>query len=412
MAFQFVSPGAEALKALQAELLMREKLKSQQAQDELAKQQESRMERALAAEIERSKATEGRLTAAETRAREAEEYARVGDIVEDAGADTSLAVDSPQAAMVKKFRPERIASESKAEQGDFLGNDEENIPQYNVLPGVVKLRPGFKYEQARATEDARKDAARIAAESRRDTLLAQIAEREARAQDSADLRRELAQMNAGLRQQGLDIQQQGVDIRQDAADQKTAEAKEAKENTRKSMEEYGSSLMRNAEDLIDPGILTLPEKKTFTDLTDEDIKKFSDEDIQKIVKPTLARSVGTAEGVAVLGAIPSVLRMDVKSRELGKAAIDNLASMLAVNTLLDLKKQSRTGATGFGALSERELSVIENAASRLRAKRLSDTDYAREVLRIYAAAARSRGAAQVNDPSKVDVKSLREKYGY
>ncbi len=47
------------------------------------------------------------------------------------------------------------------------------------------------------------------------------------------------------------------------------------------------------------------------------------------------------------------------------AAIKSIASKLAVNTLDELKKQSKTGATGFGALSAPELDLLMNAEQAL-----------------------------------------------
>lgn len=47
------------------------------------------------------------------------------------------------------------------------------------------------------------------------------------------------------------------------------------------------------------------------------------------------------------------------------AAIKRLKSMLIIDLVGQMKTQSRTGATGFGQLSVKELGVLENAASKL-----------------------------------------------
>ena len=73
--------------------------------------------------------------------------------------------------------------------------------------------------------------------------------------------------------------------------------------------------------------------------------------------------------------------------------IDRLQSMLNINVLQDMKSQSRTGATGFGALSERELSVIESSASTLRRRRQGDADYASELVRLRNAIMAGRGGS-------------------
>jgi hypothetical protein len=44
-----------------------------------------------------------------------------------------------------------------------------------------------------------------------------------------------------------------------------------------------------------------------------------------------------------------------------QADLDNLISMGAINTMIQLKAESKTGSTGFGALSEKELGILQNA---------------------------------------------------
>jgi len=49
-----------------------------------------------------------------------------------------------------------------------------------------------------------------------------------------------------------------------------------------------------------------------------------------------------------------------------KAALDQVTGQLTLDLLKEMKAQSRTGATGFGQLSGRELSVLESAATVLK----------------------------------------------
>ncbi len=49
-----------------------------------------------------------------------------------------------------------------------------------------------------------------------------------------------------------------------------------------------------------------------------------------------------------------------------QARLDQLRSALSIEKIMEMKAQSRTGATGFGQLSERELDVLQNAAGRLQ----------------------------------------------
>lgn len=51
---------------------------------------------------------------------------------------------------------------------------------------------------------------------------------------------------------------------------------------------------------------------------------------------------------------------------IAQAALDQITGQLVLSTLADMKAQSRTGATGFGQLSNRELDVIEAAATMLK----------------------------------------------
>lgn len=84
------------------------------------------------------------------------------------------------------------------------------------------------------------------------------------------------------------------------------------------------------------------------------------------------------------------------------ADIDRLQSMLNINTLRDMKEQSRTGATGFGSLTERELNVVESSASKLRRRRQGDAEYAAELKRLRDTLRAGRGGAStptVNTPA-------------
>lgn len=62
---------------------------------------------------------------------------------------------------------------------------------------------------------------------------------------------------------------------------------------------------------------------------------------------------------------------------------DNVVGATVMQALNDLKSQSKTGATGFGALSDKELKVIRDAASRL-AQNQSETQF-RQALSAYIA---------------------------
>lgn len=396
MPTEYVSPGAEFSKAMQEQMLLRMQLQRQAEQSQMDRERLELARTGQANDIERGKKADARETAAEARAnsadaraQEALDYSRVQDVVEDAGADTTLGLDTPEAALLKKFRPERIAQETTAEQGALENTDENGIPNYKVLPGVLHLRPGAKFENQRATEAARKEAAEATAQARKETLEAQIAERTARNQQSDDLKRELAGLTTGFRQQGLDIQRQGMELRQSTADDKKQEAADAKEKTRASMQQYGDDMLSVLDALV---------------ATDPKTKRYS-------LKPGAQGIYGSMQG-----RVPGALVFD-EAKQNALADVDRLMAMLDINTLREMKSQSRTGATGFGALSEKELAIIEGSAAKLRNRKIGDADALKEMNRIRDVINRSRATGKTPDATSTTVdpanaKSLREKYGY
>lgn len=65
----------------------------------------------------------------------------------------------------------------------------------------------------------------------------------------------------------------------------------------------------------------------------------------------------------------------------GEAAINRLKANLVINLIGEMKAQSRTGATGFGALNIKELGVLEQAASKLDPS-LDEETFRKELIRI------------------------------
>jgi hypothetical protein len=66
-----------------------------------------------------------------------------------------------------------------------------------------------------------------------------------------------------------------------------------------------------------------------------------------------------------------------------EGALNRLRSRTIVDLLNEMKSQSRTGATGFGAMNEREFGVLEGGASQLGSSLISDERAASELKRIY-----------------------------
>lgn len=85
-------------------------------------------------------------------------------------------------------------------------------------------------------------------------------------------------------------------------------------------------------------------------------------------------SLGTAWGDAQI-AIP-VMRNDAKDAD---AQLKNIAGQVAMATLSRLKSLSATGATGFGALSNQELQLIQNSIATLQSERISNAELRRSL---------------------------------
>ena len=88
-----------------------------------------------------------------------------------------------------------------------------------------------------------------------------------------------------------------------------------------------------------------------------------------IVDPKTGQVKGLTPGAAGLyGVGPGRLARFVPGSQTAtaKAALDQITGTLTLDMLKDMKAQSRTGATGFGQLSGRELDVLQSAATVLR----------------------------------------------
>jgi len=76
-----------------------------------------------------------------------------------------------------------------------------------------------------------------------------------------------------------------------------------------------------------------------------------------------------------------------RSKFPGKSAatlnkINRLSAMGTIETMAKLKRESPTGSTGFGALSEKELAILENSFAAIKSQKLLPGDLAQELSRI------------------------------
>lgn len=103
------------------------------------------------------------------------------------------------------------------------------------------------------------------------------------------------------------------------------------------------------------------------------------------VDPKSGKVVGLTPGAAALYGKSSLLGQRFipgSEAATSRAALDQLTGELVVNLLRDLKAQSRTGATGFGQLSARELDVLQQSATMLKGN-ISEARAAQELKKLH-----------------------------
>lgn len=124
--------------------------------------------------------------------------------------------------------------------------------------------------------------------------------------------------------------------------------------------------------------------------------------------PHTADAVGKSR---IPGAIADKLGLGsfTPSTTKGSAGIKSLSAKLVLETIGRMKAQSRTGATGFGALNLKELAVLENSASKLDAKDVRDEDYRDELRRIRSRLNMILQDAPGNSPDPKDKDSKNKK---
>ncbi len=104
----------------------------------------------------------------------------------------------------------------------------------------------------------------------------------------------------------------------------------------------------------------------------------------------------------------------------GDASIRRVASQQVLNVIAELKAQSRTGATGFGNMSNKDLATLESAAHKLDTLQ-SEPDFAAEMNRIRAGmqkivdGAAAHAASEAKDPNnkrRLNAQEMMKKHGY
>lgn len=354
--FDFVSPGAQMGESFIRALAEREAMRRQAILDEQNRRNEE-------ARIRIAQDQEARMREAEARQGRADEADYAYKRVQMAGADEMLSpeeADRIRAAGYGGRIEDRLPSRTQAMPLlPFSANSPMTTPSSS--PGGSFLRPGFQYEQMREAEEARKaiaaQNAAAAAEKNKDTLAANAeraaadrASREAMAAEANQTRILIAGM-------GNQIKQEAAAEKKAAADEKKAEADRVKQaNTKASIDMRDKVILRVDQLLnVDP----------------------------KTGAASLKPGVGSLYG-SVQGAMPEGAASFLGGADAGnaRAALNGLISLLDIDTIKTMKEQSRTGATGFGALSEKELNVLENAATTLRGRTMNEKEALKELIRV------------------------------
>lgn len=100
----------------------------------------------------------------------------------------------------------------------------------------------------------------------------------------------------------------------------------------------------------------------------ERIKQRQTENILDSAQDTLATISKVKEGIkyfGLSGLVPAIPGMEPKKVD-WQTNLEKLLSQRILNLMTEMKQASRTGATGFGQLSEKELKVLQEGSTALR----------------------------------------------
>lgn len=338
--YDFVSPGAAAGSAIQQFLAQRQMLERQAQLDALAKQQQEAEIAARNEQLAIQRQEEQRLASIQTQQLEdASDRAaaqRAANIYKTA---VPGVVDAATADLLSKYGYGGIVEQSPSyTQGAETGEapDMPGVPLYDVQrgPDTYRLTGGSDWQSARTAAEERKaaaEAARAAADER--------------ARQDRLSREQIAALAAAGRGQNADLQRDILGLRADALREQAESKKAATERARSAEQEYAAGIIGELNRLTTP-TTSADGKATAYQLSDG---------AQAAVGSMRAGYMATMPIVGGLfgGAADA------------QAAIQSLVAKLDIDQIRQLKAQSRTGATGFGQLSEGELKILENASSQL-----------------------------------------------
>ncbi len=358
--YNFTSPGANAANAIE-EFLLRRAMEAR-AEQELEMQRQSEaaqigqrdadldLRRQQEARIERERQDAAASLETERQFRRASTVADnlMPGVLDPGTAD--LLKTQGYGGLVKEGQPTQGAAQ-------FDETTINEVPQYDVIPGVLETQGGFKWQQARQQEQARAESAAASAQAAAERANADREARSAQAAQADETRRLIATMNAQNAGATRSLQNELTQTKIDAANDKRTEAQRTEQRNL-------DARARSAQDVMD----------LIGQLTE--------------VGPDRKRKLNSnAQGL--FGArIPFLRNIPGTGTADADAALKRLQGRAVVDLLSEMKAQSRTGATGLGALSAPELRLLENTAAMLGGS-LSDDAAAEELDRLYGLAERA-----------------------
>lgn len=330
--FDFTSPGADASDAISRYLLQQAALERQAKLDAISQQQherdDTRADKQLAVQTDANKIVR-------EQAEDQRQFTRASNIQQN----MLPGVVTPETEVLLKKYGLNSGVQHRQAQNTTPETNGETAGTYD-LHDEAYTGGGAKYQEKRAEEDARSVAATAAQAAAKDKADADRTSREGIATDSASLRREIAAMAASGRQETQGLRNDLVRTQIDATKAKTTDAAEAKTRNRRAIVDQATATKRTLDQLLDDkGNLTPGTEKIF----------------------------GTNRTPEALVTTPYVSAFVPYGQETANkyAALNTLKARQIVDLIAEMKSQSKTGATGFGQLSEKEGEILANAAMQL-----------------------------------------------
>jgi hypothetical protein len=274
------------------------------------------------------------------------------------------AVDDPTATLLREQGfGGQIQEAPPVSQVDTLTGVEQQGP----APGILQMRGGSQYMQARMTAQERAAQAAQAQQAAAERAAEAEAGRNERARESNELRALIAGGQSETRALNNQFRQGQIDKQNDDAAMRQRTTDAAKSAALASTNEVMS--------LIDELTVQGPQGRA--------------------LKPEAGRNFGMR--------IPFAGSLPMGETTNAAAKINKLRSKAVLDLIAEMKRQSATGATGFGQMNIKELSTLENGATILNNANISDEAAAAEMARIYetvrAIQSRIGGAPQGQAPA-------------